>query len=68
MLENVGDADHPALLSMSLGLLLNEPVAATLILVMLTGGDALEEFAMNRAQTNIRALLATGAWDGAAGP
>ena len=58
MLENVGDADHPALLSMSLGLLLNEPVAATLILVMLTGGDALEEFAMNRAQTNIRALLA----------
>ena len=57
MLENVGDADHPALLSMSLGLLLNEPVAATLILVMLTGGDALEEFAMDRAQTNIRALL-----------
>eukprot|EP01047_Picozoa_sp_COSAG01_P044059 COSAG01_NODE_3956_length_5496_cov_105.592737_1_plen_465_part_00 len=57
MLENLGDADHPALLSMSLGLLLNEPVAATLILVMLTGGDALEEFAMDRAQTNIRALL-----------
>ena len=42
MLENVGDADHPALLSMSLGLLLNEPVAAILIFVMLTGGDALE--------------------------
>jgi P-type E1-E2 ATPase len=51
------DADHPALLAMSLGLILNEPVASMVILLMLTGGEALEEYAVNRAESEIYALL-----------
>ena len=50
-------ADHPALISMALGLLLNEPVAAVVILIMLTGGEALEEYAMTRAESGIHELL-----------
>ena len=60
MIQDVGDADHPALFAMTLGLLLNEPLAATLILIMLTGGEALEEYAMERAQTGIHKLLQQG--------
>lgn len=50
-------ADHPALISMALGLLLNEPVAAVVILIMLTGGEALEDYAMSRAESGIHELL-----------
>lgn len=57
MLEDIGDADHPALLAMTLGMLLDEPLAATIILLMLTGGEALESYAMQRAQTGIHTLL-----------
>jgi|EP01046_Picozoa_sp_COSAG06_P031482 heavy metal translocating P-type ATPase len=42
---------------MALGLLLNEPVAAVVILIMLTGGEALEDYAMSRAESGIHELL-----------
>jgi cation transport ATPase len=57
MSEDVSEADHPALLAMQFGLVLNEPFAALTILLMLTGGEALEDYAMERAQQGLHTLL-----------
>jgi len=52
------DADVPACLAMVLGLLMDHAHAAAVILLMVTGGEALEELALDRAGTALRSLLA----------
>lgn len=52
-----GEADVPALLAMELGLCLGYDSAALVILVMLTGGEALEDYALSRAGRTLHTLL-----------
>lgn len=52
------DADVPACLAMALGLAMDHVEAASVILLMVTGGEALEDLAMHRAGTALRSLLA----------
>jgi len=52
-----GEADVPALIAMQLGLCLNQIRATTVILVMLTGGEAFEERALQRAGESLHSLL-----------
>jgi len=52
-----GDSDIPALVAMVLGMCLGHVRASAVILLMLTGGEAFEEFALRRASTALHALL-----------
>ncbi|KAI9002635.1 hypothetical protein DFJ74DRAFT_760380 [Hyaloraphidium curvatum] len=52
-----GDADVPACLAIALGLLMGHHRAAAVILLMITGGEALEHVAMDRAGTALQTLL-----------
>jgi len=52
-----GDADIPAVLAICLGLLLDHCSAAAIILIMVTGGEALEEHALERAGSALHSLL-----------
>ena len=52
-----GEADVPALLAMELGLCLNYNSAALVILLMLTGGEVLEDYALSRAGRTLHSLL-----------
>ena len=56
-LEEVADADHAALVGMVLGILLGEDSAAAVLLFMLTGGEALEEYAEQRAGGSVHSLI-----------
>jgi len=49
--------DVIALVAIGSSLLLNQHLAAGVILIMLTGGEALEEFAKNRAKRELDSLL-----------
>jgi heavy metal translocating P-type ATPase len=53
------DADVPACLALMLGLLMNHPWAASVTLLMVTGGEALEELALSRAGYALQTLLET---------
>mmetsp|Transcript_16146 Transcript_16146/g.31205 ORF Transcript_16146/g.31205 Transcript_16146/m.31205 type:complete len:701 (+) Transcript_16146:399-2501(+) len=52
-----GEVDIPALIAMQLGLCLNQARAAAVILLMLTGGEAFEEHALDRAGHSLHSLL-----------
>lgn len=52
-----GSGDVPACLAMALGLLLGHAKATAVTLLMVTGGEALEDVAMERAGTAIESLL-----------
>ena len=52
-----GETDVPALLAMLLGLFLGHTSAAAVILLMVTGGEALEEYALDRAGNALHSLL-----------
>ena len=52
-----GDADMPAVGAILLGLLLDHCSAAAVILIMVTGGEALEEHALERAGSALHSLL-----------
>lgn len=45
-----GEGDVPACLAIALGLLMNQAKAASVILLMVTGGEKLEEIAMDRGK------------------
>jgi heavy metal translocating P-type ATPase len=49
--------DAIALLAMSAGLLLGQPLAAIVVAIMYTGGTVLEDYAVSRAERNLRTLL-----------
>eukprot|EP00927_Polykrikos_kofoidii_P037569 TRINITY_DN31743_c0_g1_i1.p1 TRINITY_DN31743_c0_g1~~TRINITY_DN31743_c0_g1_i1.p1 ORF type:complete len:808 (-),score=154.43 TRINITY_DN31743_c0_g1_i1:114-2492(-) len=51
------DTDAVAVLGMQLGLLLGEQSAAAVILLMLTGGEALEAYAFTRARQGLEHVL-----------
>eukprot|EP00516_Mucochytrium_quahogii_P003613 CAMPEP_0203761550 /NCGR_PEP_ID=MMETSP0098-20131031/14605_1 /ASSEMBLY_ACC=CAM_ASM_000208 /TAXON_ID=96639 /ORGANISM=" , Strain NY0313808BC1" /LENGTH=673 /DNA_ID=CAMNT_0050655583 /DNA_START=472 /DNA_END=2493 /DNA_ORIENTATION=+ len=53
-----GQADVPALVSLLIGLCLNQVRACAVIVLMLTGGEAFEEYALNRAGDSLHSLLA----------
>ncbi|KAH9260714.1 hypothetical protein BASA81_001181 [Batrachochytrium salamandrivorans] len=53
----LGDADIPAVLAMVLGLFLDQVSAASVILIMVTGGEALEDEALDRAGASLHSLL-----------
>ena len=57
-LQDWGNADHAALVGMVLGILLGEDSAAAVLLFMLTGGEALEEYAEQRAGGSVHSLIA----------
>ena len=50
------EPDLPALLSVALGLLRGHDIASLVILLMLTGGEALEQLAVSRAQRGLQQL------------
>jgi len=49
--------DAIALVSMTAALLLREPLAGAVVAVMYAGGNALEDFAISRAENDLRALI-----------
>ena len=49
--------DAVALLSMSAALILGEPLAAVVVAVMYAGGNLLEDFAVSRAERDLRSLI-----------
>jgi heavy metal translocating P-type ATPase len=49
--------DAIALISMSAALVLGEPLAANIVAVMYAGGSLLEDFAVRRAERDLRALV-----------
>eukprot|EP00929_Paragymnodinium_shiwhaense_P001884 TRINITY_DN102089_c0_g1_i1.p1 TRINITY_DN102089_c0_g1~~TRINITY_DN102089_c0_g1_i1.p1 ORF type:complete len:784 (+),score=152.74 TRINITY_DN102089_c0_g1_i1:165-2516(+) len=51
------EVDVMAVLSLELGLVMGEQAAAAVILVMLTGGEALEHFTFNRARQSLRHVM-----------
>eukprot|EP00924_Labyrinthula_sp_SR-Ha-C_P006879 snap_masked-scaffold_8-processed-gene-3.45-mRNA-1 protein AED:1.00 eAED:1.00 QI:0/-1/0/0/-1/1/1/0/668 len=56
--EDESEIDLPAISSLILGSLLGEVKASLMILIMLTGGEALEDYALNRAQKSVLKLFA----------
>ena len=48
--------DAIALFSMSVAILLGEPLAGIVVAIMYSGGNALEDFARGRAERELRAL------------
>jgi len=52
-----GEGDVPALLAIVLGLALKHTSASAVILLMVTGGEMLEEMALDRAGSSLQSLL-----------
>ena len=55
-----GEVDVPALISILLGMYLRYYKAAAIILLMVTGGEALENYAMERAGQDLNELFTIG--------
>jgi len=49
--------DAIALLAMTAGLLLGQPLAAIVVAIMYTGGTVLEDYAVSRAERNLKTLV-----------
>lgn len=55
--QDFWSADHIAMVAIALGTLLGQLKASVMVLLMVTGGEALEDYAMKSANRDVEAVL-----------